>query len=97
MLDHLRPKPSATWPVVLLPANGSITNCPGDVRKRMKKSGSSGGKRAGWIGNPAARHLNRYWSYERVFGTVNTLGGIAPPLSRWKCGPISCCDGLIAG
>ena len=29
------------------------------VKKRMKKSGNSGGKRAGWIGSPASRHLNR--------------------------------------
>ena len=60
--DYLRPSDSATWPVTLLPPNGSSTTCPGCVKKRMKKSGNSGGKRAGWIASPAARQRNRYSS-----------------------------------
>ncbi len=46
MAIQLRASSSHASPVVLLPANGSITRSPGSVRKRIKKCGS-------WIGNRA--------------------------------------------
>ena len=46
---HLRPSASAAMPVVPEPAKGSATKPSGGQSRRMKNSGISTGKTAGWL------------------------------------------------
>ena len=76
MLSHLRPSDSATWPVTLLPPNGSSTTWPGWVRKRIKKSGNSGGKRdegADHGQEPAEKDGDAAELLEEVLGAVEVV------------------------
>src|SRR5207302_11387061 len=55
-LSHCARSPSATDPVVLLPANGSTTTSSSVDKRRIKNSGRAAGKRAGCTFFPISAH-----------------------------------------
>ena len=75
---------SATYPVVLLPANGSRTKSFASVKNLIKKSGISFGILAGCISSSCSLQYSIYLSFAVVLEAIITLDGIAPPLSFKK-------------
>src|SRR5437879_4886030 len=94
MDSHLRRSLFAAAPVVLLPANGSMTKSPGRVKKRMKKSGRPTGMRAGCGRKPRDRQKLRYGENASVLASWITFDGIEPPLfDRNDLRPTRCSEG----
>jgi hypothetical protein len=74
-----RPRSSAAYPVVLLPAKGSNTRSPGSVKNSIKKAASSTGIRAGCGVTLRSRQVLEKKSFEFVLDILKTLG------SRTSC------------